>query len=130
MFVCADIRRAKILWQYKDGDSPIFSSPAVGKDVVVFGSRDKRIHCLRLNDGKEVWNFETLGQVDRSPVICLDKVVVGSNDGRLYLLRLTDGKELWSYQIGEPIVSSPAVVGGIVVVGCDDGYVYAFGPDD
>ena len=129
-FVCADIRRAEILWRYKDADVPIFSSPAVGKDVVVFGSRDKRIHCLRSNDGKEVWSFETLGQVDSSPVICSDKVVVGSNDGRLYLLRLTDGKQLWSYQIGEPIVSSPAVASGIVVVGSDDGYVYAFGPDD
>ena len=130
VFVCADIQRAKILWRYKDGDLPIFSSPAVGKNVVVFGSRDKRLHCLRSNDGKEVWSFETLGQVDSSPVICSDKVVVGSNDGRLYLLRLTDGKQLWSYQIGEPIVSSPAVTSGVVVVGCDDGYVYAFGPDN
>ncbi len=130
LFVCADIKKARILWQYKDADVPIFSSPAVGKDVVVFGSRDKWVRCLRSNDSKEVWRFETLGQVDSSPVICLDKVVVGSNDGRLYLLRLTDGKELWSYQIGEPIVSSPAVASGVVVVGCDDGYVYAFGPDD
>ena len=130
VFVCADIQRAKVLWQYRKEDLPIFSSPAVGEDVVVFGSRDKRVHCLRNKDGKEVWSFETRGHVDSSPVICSDKVVVGSNDGRLYLLGLADGKELWSYQIGEPIVSSPAVVSGVVVVGCEDGYVYAFGPDN
>ena len=97
---------------------------------MVFGSRDKWVHCLKRKDGQEVWKFETLGEVDSSPVICSDKVVVGSTDGRLYLLRLADGKKLWSYQIGEPIVSSAAVAGGVVVVGCDDGYVYTFGPDE
>jgi len=127
VFVCADIQRAKTLWRHKDGDLPIFSSPAVGKDVVIFGSRDKRVHCLKRENSEVVWTFDTLGEVDSCPVICSDKVVVGSNDGRLYLLRLTDGEQLWSYQIGEPIVSSPAVVSGVVIIGCDDGYLYAFG---
>ncbi len=128
--VCADIKRAEILWQYKDADVPIFSSPAVTKDLVVFGSRDNRVHCLSTKDGQEVWFFQTLGHVDSSPVICQDKVVVGSNDGRLYLLRLTDGELLWSYQIGQPIGSSPALASGAVIVGCDDGYLYAFGPEN
>ncbi|HEC03167.1 MAG TPA: Pyrrolo-quinoline quinone, partial [Phycisphaerales bacterium] len=86
-----------------------------------------RVHCVGRDDGKVLWTFQTLGEVDSSPVICGGKVVVGSEDGRLYILKLSDGSKLWSYETGQPITSSPAVAGGIVVVGCDDGYVYAFG---
>ncbi len=84
------------------------------------------MHCVNRYDGKVVWTFQTLGEVDSSPVICGDKVIIGSEDGRLYLLRLSDGKQVWSYEIGQPVTSSPAVAKGMVVVGSDDGYVYAF----
>ena len=122
----ADIASGKILWKYTDSDSPFFSSPAVGQDVVVFGGRDKRVHCVSRNNGQVIWTFNTLGEVDSSPVICGDKVIVGSEDGRLYLLKLSDGKQVWSYDIGQPVTSSPAVANQMVVVGSDDGYVYAF----
>ena len=128
VFIRADVAAGAIVWKYADSDSPFFSSPAVGQSVVVVGGRDKRVHCIGRNDGKAIWTFPTLGEVDSSPVICGDKVVVGSQDGRLYVLRLSDGTKVWSYETGQAITSSPAVAGGMVVVGCDDGYVYAFGP--
>jgi len=87
------------------------------------------VHCVGRDDGKVVWTFATLGEVDSSPVICGDKVIVGSEDGRLYMIRLWDGTEVWSYEIGQAVTSSPAVVEGMVVVGSDDGYVYAFGAE-
>lgn len=127
VFVRADIATEKILWEYAESDSPFFSSPAIGEKVVIFGGRDKQVHCIGREDGKVVWTFQTLGEVDSSPAICGGKVVVGSEDGRLYVLKLSDGSKLWSYETGQPITSSPAVAGGVVVVGCDDGYVYAFG---
>ncbi len=127
VFIRADIDAGKIIWEYKESDSPFFSSPAVDESVVVFGGRDSKVHCVGREDGKVVWTFKTLDEVDSSPVICGDKVVIGSLDGRLYVLRLSDGTKVWSYETGQPITSSPAVAGGIVVVGCDDGYVYAFG---
>jgi outer membrane protein assembly factor BamB len=85
------------------------------------------VHCVGRDDGKVLWTFTTLGEVDSSPVICGDKVIVGSEDGRLYLLRLSDGSRVWSYEAGQAITSSPAVAAPVVVVGCDDGNVYAFG---
>ncbi len=130
VFICADISKGKIIWKFTAGDSPIFSSPAVGEDVVIFGGRDKRVHCLRREDGKPLWEFVTLDEVDSSPVICGDKVVVGSEDGRLYMLELSKGKLVWSYEIGEAITSSPAVAYGMVVIGCDDGFIYAFGAEN
>ena len=127
VFICADINTEEILWEYTGGDYPFFSSPAVSEDIVVFGGRDKLIHCINRKDGKVAWKFQTLGEVDSSPVICRNKVVVGSEDGRIYMLGLYNGKKIWSYEIGQPITSSPAVANGMVVVGSDDGFVYAFG---
>ena len=94
---------------------------------VVFGGRDKLVHCVKREDGSQVWSFATRGKVDSSPVICGDKVVVGSDDGRLYMISLDKGKELWSYEVGQAIESSPAVADGRVIVGADDGNVYCFG---
>ncbi len=127
VFVRADMATGKIAWRYEQAQGAFFSSPAVGDDVVVVGSRDRQVHCISRDQGTLVWKFKTLGDVDSSPVICGDKVVVGCEDGRLYSLRLSDGKQVWSYEIGQPITSSAAVAGGMVVIGCDDGRVYAFG---
>ncbi len=126
VFISADIASGKIVWKYMGGDSPFFSSPAVGPNVVVLGCRDNRLHCIVRDDGKPVWTFKTLGEVDSSPVICGDKVVVGSEDGRLYMIRLSDGSKVWSYEIGQAVTSSPAVANGMIIVGSDDGYLYAF----
>ncbi|MCI0746933.1 MAG: PQQ-binding-like beta-propeller repeat protein [Verrucomicrobia subdivision 3 bacterium] len=125
-FLCIDLERGTNLWTYRDKNFPYFSSPAVTEDRIVFGGRDKTVHCLNRADGKAVWKFPTRGKVDSSPAVCEDKVVVGSDDGRLYMISLKTGKEIWSYEIGPPIGSSPAVVDGTIVVGADDGNVYAF----
>ena len=94
---------------------------------LVFGGRDKLLHCVKRENGKPVWSFATHGKVDSSPAICGNKVVVGSDDGRLYLVSLDKGQELWSYEVGQPVASSPAVARERIVVGCDDGNVYCFG---
>jgi outer membrane protein assembly factor BamB len=127
VFIRADIDSGEILWKYTESDSPFFSSPAIDQNYVVVGSRDEHVHCISRNQGKKIWTFPTLGEVDSSPVICGDKVIIGSNDGNIYMIRLSDGSKVWSYEIGQGINSSPAVAGGMVVIGCDDGYVYAFG---
>ena len=126
-FLCADLEEGKIAWKFKDRAFPYFSSPALTKDRVVFGGRDKKLHCVNKATGEEIWSFTTRGKVDSSPVVVGDKVVVGSEDGNLYMVNLADGAQVWNYEIGEAITSSPAVVDGMVVVGSEDGNVYAFG---
>jgi outer membrane protein assembly factor BamB len=126
-FLCADLEAGKIEWKFKDRAFPYFSSPALTKDRVIFGGRDKRLHCVKKESGEEVWAFAARGKVDSSPVVVGDKVVVGSEDGNLYMVGLADGQSIWSYEIGQAITSSPAVVNGMVIVGSEDGNVYAFG---
>jgi len=126
-FLCIDLDKGTNVWTYRDRQFPYFSSPAVSGERVLFGGRDKQLHCLNRHTGASLWKFPTRGKVDSSPAVCGDKVVVGSDDGRIYLVALNTGKELWSYEIGQPVGSSPAVANGKVVVGCDDGSVYCFG---
>ena len=127
-FLCASVKTGQILWTYQDRKFPIFSSPALTPTRVLFGSRDKSLHCLDRKTGSDHWNFQTRGKVDSSPVICHNKVVFGSDDGRLYIVNLNDGELIWSYEIGRALQASPAVVDGWVVIGSEDGALYAFGP--
>lgn len=127
-FMCVALADRKIVWTYTDEEEsgPFLSSPAIGSDRIVVGSRDGRVHCVSRKTGKRLWAFRTDGDVDSSPVICGNKALVGSSDGRLYLLQLSNGSVLWQYEIGEAITTSPAVVPDLVVVGADDGNVYGF----
>ena len=122
-----DYKEGKKSWTFHDRNFPYYSTPAVMPGIVVFGGRDKLLHCVKRENGKPVWSFATHGKVDSSPAICGNKVVVGSDDGRLYLVSLDKGQELWSYEVGQPVASSPAVARERIVVGCDDGNVYCFG---
>jgi outer membrane protein assembly factor BamB len=125
-FVAADLTSEKIVWDYAKRRFPFGGSPAVTDRLVVFGGHDKHVHCVKREDGEEVWSFRTRGNVDSSPVVVGDKVVVGSEDGTLYMLRLAKEQEVWAFEIGQAILSSPAVADGRVVIGAEDGYVYCF----
>ncbi len=126
-FLAVDLRRGEVLWRYRDRNFPYGGSPAVTADRVLFGGRDKRLHCVDRATGKQVWAFATRGKVESSPVVAGDRVAVGSDDGRVYLVGLADGTERWSYEIGQPVQGSPAVVEDHLVIGADDGVVYCFG---
>jgi outer membrane protein assembly factor BamB len=127
-FLRVDIDAGKKIWTFHERNFPFFSSPAITGEQVIVGGRDKMVHCLKRQDGSQIWEFATRGKVDSSPVVCGDKVVVGSDDGRLYLISLKTGKQIWSYEIGQPVESSPAVADGRIILGADDGYIYCFGP--
>ncbi|MFC1650119.1 PQQ-binding-like beta-propeller repeat protein [Candidatus Latescibacterota bacterium] len=127
--VCIDLAELKIVWEYMDEESrgEFFSSPAIGIDRVIIGSRDHSLHCADIKTGRQLWKFRALDEIDSSPVIASDKVVFGSSDGRLYILDIENGNEIWSYEIGASITGCPAVTGGMIVIGAEDGRVYAFG---
>ncbi|MBI1368540.1 MAG: PQQ-binding-like beta-propeller repeat protein [Planctomycetes bacterium] len=126
-FVAANVNTGDIAWRYKDRNFEYRSSAAVTDELVVFGGRDRRLHCLHRADGSVKWLFSARGKIDSSPVIADGHVVVGSADGRLYIVDLAEGKQTWSYEIGEAISGSPAVIDGLIVIGAEDGVVYAFG---
>ncbi len=127
-FVAVALDAEQPAWVYPSERHAFFSSPAIGEDRIVFGGRDRRVHCVRRADGEPLWTFTTRRKVDSSPVICGEVVAVGSGDGRLYVLGLADGEKRWEYDLGRPVMSSPAIVDGWLYIGCNDGALYAFAP--
>lgn len=121
-----DLEAGVVVWKYRDRSFPYFSSPAVTTNRVLFGGRDKRLHCVDRATGKAIWTFATRGKVDSSPVVAGDDVFVGSDDGRIYRIGLGDGQERWNYEVGQPVQSSAAVVAGYLLIGSDDGKLYCF----
>jgi outer membrane protein assembly factor BamB len=126
-FVCADLAKQELLWSLTDPKHPFFSSPAITPECVVFGGRNKQLHCLRRSDGEVLWKYATRRKVDGSPVVAGDAVVFGSGDGKLIVLALADGSERWSFELGSEIAGSVAVAGGWVFAATLDGRVVAFG---
>ena len=107
------------------------SSPAVAYGKVYIGSSFsvKKLYCLDVSNGSEIWNRSVNGAILSSPAVAHDTVYFGVNagDGTVYALNATDGSVRWSHDTGDYIMSSPSISDGVVFIGSDTGYLYAFG---
>ncbi|MCH2206142.1 MAG: PQQ-binding-like beta-propeller repeat protein [Lentisphaerales bacterium] len=121
-----DINEQKIVWEFSKSTFPFFSSPAIGKGLIIFGGRDRRVYGLDKETGERLWLYKTRGKVDSSPLLCKDKVTFGSHDGRVYILNAKDGKEIWQYDVGKAIIAAPAVAENKLFIGSADGFLYCF----
>jgi RNA polymerase sigma factor (sigma-70 family) len=124
-----DWKKAETTWKYEPEKrpQPFFASAAVTENLVITGSRDKRVHALERKSGKVAWTYPTEGRVDSSPVVVGSRVFVGSLDSKLYVLDLTKGTELKKFDLGSAVLASPAVAEGCLVIGTEKGVVYCFG---
>lgn len=123
-------------WRFKTGGK-VRSTPAVTKDLAVFGSEDGSLRAIALANGAERWRIALNGDVTGSPAIVGDRVVMLGPDGVLRALALQDGHLLWSYATGPDLpfpgdprvfdmfTSSPVIADGAVFVGAGDGKVHA-----
>jgi outer membrane protein assembly factor BamB len=126
-FMQTSLADGAIGWRYKNDDFKFLASPAITKELAIFGGQDKLIHAVDLKTGERRWTFKTKGRVDSSPVVSGDRLVVGSYDGRIYLLDVKTGKKLGEYEVGGRISASPAVGKNMIVIGNDSDEVYALG---
>jgi outer membrane protein assembly factor BamB len=66
-----DMTTGKTAWNYV-ADGRIDSPPTVTKGLVLFGSNDGRVYCLRANDGALVWRF--LAARSDCRIACFDQI--------------------------------------------------------
>ena len=124
-FVCADLDTARILWVNTSCPREIFTTPAIGGDLVVFGGEDNALYALERANGQLRWRVEMAG-TPSSPVLTSGRVLAAAN-GTLHMLRVDTGQEVWQYAVSDAI-ASPSIIGGLVVVAGSDGTLLAFGP--
>jgi len=81
-------------------------------------SSDNGLYALRVEDGRTIWRFETMGPVQSEPLYDADEdtVYFGSNDGALYKVRASDGKLLWRFATNAEVARRPVMKNGVVYV--------------
>ncbi|XP_022079526.1 acyl-CoA synthetase family member 4-like isoform X2 [Acanthaster planci] len=115
-------------WSYSCS-KPVFSSPMVSQDGIVFGCVDGHLYCVS-HSGKELWRFSTdasifsspcVSSVTQSPVTLkvthqairpstVDSCVVfGSHDHHVYCLSLKTGQLLWKHRMPAAVYASPFI---------------------
>ena len=123
-----DLVQPAAFWTFKDLDFPFVASVALGPQLVYAGGRDRRLHALERETGKERWSLKLRARVEASPVLTGDgRVLVVPEDGRMQLVRGSDGKPTWTHALGAAVVATPAVVQDVFVVAAKDGRLVAFG---
>lgn len=128
--VAVDLKKKEKLWSFEAAvrQQPFYASAAAG-ELIVAGSRDKKLYGLDPKTGKKVWDFATEGQVDASPVVVGGKVYGGclSDGGEFYVLDLKTGKKVQELALDAAVCGSPAVGPDCLIVGTDKGVVYCLG---
>lgn len=109
----------KARWTYPS-DANVISTPAVTKNLVIFGNSLGRIDALSLQNGARLWSYKTGSAIYSSPAVQDNKVVLGSGDGNVYCLSADKGKLVWSVKTGAAVLGSPLISGDTVYIGGSD----------
>jgi outer membrane protein assembly factor BamB len=126
---CRDALSGAAVWESAAKDS-IKGSPCLWGDRILFGSRDNHLHCVSLQDGKELWTLSCGGKdVDSTPAAIGDRAWFGAEDTYVYCIGRS-GKVLWRSKTRGSIESSPAIVDGRLYIGSYDGYLHCLSADD
>ena len=106
-------------------EDKIWSTPVIQDGVVYFGSHDKHIYAVSLDDGTLKWKFLTGGTVAGRPLLFRDMVIAGSFDKKLYAINIKDGRKVWEF-LGANWFWAGAVSNGRTIFAPSmDGNVYA-----
>ena len=116
-----------LAWKFRT-DGRIWSTPVVRDGVVYFGSMDRYVYALSLEEGlndeasRLLWKYKTGGAVVATPLLLDDLVVVGSFDRKLYALRAGTANPNGELAWAEPFDGSDWFWAGAIA---DEDYIYA-----
>ena len=110
--------QVKPAWVYAS-IANVISTPAIIKDMVVFGNQQGNVTALSFKNGKEKWTYKTGGSIYSSPAVFENKIVFGSADGNVYCLN-NNGKEVWKLKTGAAVLGCPTIKNRIVYIGGSD----------
>ncbi len=115
------------LWEFPVG-SPLYSSPLLVGDLIVFGSESGTLYAVDKN-GQARWQFQApSAEIFAHPQTDGQRIFFGATNQSFYALDLR-GRPQWQFSAEERIKSSPAVQSGVVYVTSYDGHVYALQAD-
>jgi eukaryotic-like serine/threonine-protein kinase len=115
------------LWEYPIG-SPIYSTPLVAGDFIIFGSESGTLHAVD-KKGHARWQFQAASsEIFSHPLTDGKLIFFGATNQKFYAVDLR-GQLQWQFAARERIKSDPAIAEGVAYVTSYDGHVYALKVD-
>jgi outer membrane protein assembly factor BamB len=122
---CFALNDGKLLWQFA-AKSRILGTPAVGKNVVVFGSTDHNVYGVKTDNGELIWKIETGAAVIGAVTIENNLAFIGSSDHVFRCIDIKKGRVVWQYnEIAGYVETRPLIYDNKVIFGAWDSYMYA-----
>lgn len=116
------------LWEFGTS-SPIYSTPLVVEDLIVFGSESGVMNAVDRN-GRTRWQFQTASSgIFAHPQTDGKLIFFGATNQTFYALDF-NGQLRWKYITRDRIKSDPVVENGVVYLTSYDGHVYALAADN
>ena len=126
--IAIDLATGKSKWEFEI-DEGFVSSPAVHKGRIYVGDMAGMLYCIDEN-GKEVWRYETKGEISSGANFFESVVLFGSQDATLYAIDLESGELKWSHSVDDQIQCGATVAGDrCFLAGCDS-KLHIIGLDD
>ena len=115
------------LWEFPIS-SPIYSTPLVAGDLIVFGSESGTLHAVGKN-GQARWRYQvSSSQIFSRPATDGKLIFFGATNQTFYAVDMR-GQLKWKFITGERIKSDPALLEDAVYTSSYDGHVYALQTD-
>jgi outer membrane protein assembly factor BamB len=119
-----------LVWKIDERNGGTYSTAALHKDIVIFGTHAMDLVGVDRETGKVRWRHHVPGMGHGSPVIIDDVLIIGDcNAGWLYAFDVADTsvapRPLWKVKPGACIESTPAVWNGVIYVGTRAGQLHA-----
>lgn len=113
-----DLESGEVKWTFEIEEG--FVSPPAWRDGRIYlGDMAGMIYCVD-EDGKQIWQYETQGEISSSPNFYESLVLVGSQDATLYALDQKTGELKWSHAIDDQIQCGATIAGDrCFLAGCD-----------
>jgi outer membrane protein assembly factor BamB len=99
---CIYEKEERILADVVAGGGDYQSPPTVSQGKVFVGGPDRFVRAIEAHSGREVWRFETSGQVSGAVTIQNGRVFFGQQGGgrEMYGVNEQDGSPLWRSAVG------------------------------
>jgi outer membrane protein assembly factor BamB len=111
------------LWEFPIS-SPIYSTPLVTGDLIVFGSESGTLHAVGQN-GQARWRYQvSSSQIFSRPATDGKLIFFGATNQTFYAVDMK-GQLKWKFVTGERVKADPVLLDGVVYTSSYDGHVYA-----
>jgi UDP-glucuronate 4-epimerase len=129
--VALEARKGHVRWRHRIGPSE--TSPLVANGLVYVGDWNGYVYALNAKTGREVWRYQTGGEVKGALTLSGNRLYVGSYDHHVYAFAARTGRLIWRASAQErfgsrgTFYSTPTAAYSRIYIGSTDGKVYSFG---